>query len=84
MEKLDIFNILEQCDRKLHAKIVHSSLHPLYPQIRKLLLLLVAVVVVVVVIVVVVVVVVVVVIVIVVVVVVVVVVVLLEHCISIV
>jgi len=35
MEKLDIFDILEQCDRRLHTKIVHNSLHPLYPLIPK-------------------------------------------------
>ena len=35
MEKLDIFDILEQCDRRLHAKIVHNSLHLLQPLIPK-------------------------------------------------
>ena len=33
MEKLDIFDILEQCDRRLHAKIVHNSVHLLQPLI---------------------------------------------------
>ena len=33
MEKLDIFVILEQGDLRLHSKIVHISLHPLYPLI---------------------------------------------------
>ena len=35
MGKLNIFDILEQCDRRLHAKIVHNSLHLLYPLIPK-------------------------------------------------
>ena len=29
------FDILEQFDRTLHAKVVHNSLHPLYPHIPK-------------------------------------------------
>ena len=33
MGKLNIFYILEQCDRRLHAKIVHNSLHLLYPRL---------------------------------------------------
>ena len=35
MEKLNILDILEQCDRRLYAKIEHSTLHPLYPLIPK-------------------------------------------------
>ena len=35
MEKLDIYDILEQCDRRHHAKIVHNSLHLLQPLIPK-------------------------------------------------
>ena len=35
MEKLDIFYILDRYDRRLHAKIVHNSLHLLYPLIPK-------------------------------------------------
>lgn len=35
MEQIDIFNILEQCDRILYAKIEHNSLHLLYPFLPK-------------------------------------------------